>query len=376
VLVRFLATPGTWTASLRLLLTAVTLLIAADTAASAFSLLSSGSSDHLDFLWMLSYVTWGAAALHPSMRALSQPDPSQPTRFNRTRLIALVVAVLIAPGTLAAQYLAGLHLAVWAVVIGSVVMLLLVVARMNASINQLQAANEQRERLQEDLTHQAAHDSLTGLANRAQAMQLIRGALSRGQRSQESIGLLFVDLDGFKRINDDLGHAAGDEVLRAVAKLMQSEVRGGDTVARLGGDEFVVLLEPLGGQADAVRVADRLVAAVSQPVVLAGGRVVRVGASVGVALSQPGLIDPEALLHEADVAVYRAKSTGRGHTEVFDLDLRRELDDRTRRAGCALPTDCAGGHGGRRGLRGAGALEPAGVRPADAGGLHPRGRAV
>ena len=135
VLVRFLATPGTWTASLRLLLTAVTLLIAADTAASAFSLLSSGSSDHLDFLWMLSYVTWGAAALHPSMRALSQPDPSQPTRFNRTRLIALVVAVLIAPGTLAAQYLAGLHLAVWAVVIGSVVMLLLVVARMNASIN-------------------------------------------------------------------------------------------------------------------------------------------------------------------------------------------------------------------------------------------------
>ena len=242
--------------------------------------------------------------------------------------------------------------------------------------------------MQDDLTHQAAHDSLTGLANRAQAMQLIRGALSRGQRSQESIGLLFVDLDGFKRINDDLGHAAGDEVLRAVAKLMQSEVRGGDTVARLGGDEFVVLLEPLGGQADAVRVADRLVAAVSQPVVLAGGRVVRVGASVGVALSQPGLIDPEALLHEADVAVYRAKSTGRGHTEVFDLDLRRELDQR-QRLEAAIATAIEHdelvvhyqpivqvAHGGRRGLRGAGALEPAGLRPADAGGLHPRGRAV
>jgi diguanylate cyclase (GGDEF)-like protein len=330
MLVFFLANPGTWTTSARLLLAALALLIGADTATSALSLLSFGSTDHLDFLWMMSYVTWGAAALHPSMRVLSQPALPEPIRFNRIRLVAMTVAVLIAPGTLAVERLTGQHLEIWAVVLGSVAMFLLVVARMNASIAQLLAANQQRERLQSDLAHQAAHDSLTGLANRAQAMQLIRGALSRGQRTKESIGLLFIDLDGFKRINDDLGHAAGDEVLRAVAKRMQSDVRGGDTVARLGGDEFVVLLEPLDGQAAAVGVADRLVAAVSRPVLLAGGRVVRVGASVGVALSQPGVIDPEALLHEADVAVYRAKSTGRGHTEVFDFDLRRELDQRQR----------------------------------------------
>ena len=116
MLVRFLATPGTWTASLRLLLTAVALLIGADTAASALSLSSFGSSDGLDFLWMLSYVAWGAAALHPSMHALSQPAPPQASRFNRTRLAALTVAVLIAPGTLAAQYLSGRRLDVWAVV--------------------------------------------------------------------------------------------------------------------------------------------------------------------------------------------------------------------------------------------------------------------
>jgi hypothetical protein len=134
ILVRFLATPGTWTASLRLLLIAVALLIGADTAASALSLTSFGSTGRLDFLWMLSYVVWGGAALHPSMRALSQPAPPQASRFNRTRLAALTVAVLIAPGTVAAQYLSGRRLDVWAVVIGSVAMCLLVVARMNAFI--------------------------------------------------------------------------------------------------------------------------------------------------------------------------------------------------------------------------------------------------
>ena len=330
VLIRFLATPGTWTASLRLLLTAVALLIGADTAASALNLVSVSDNNHLDFLWMLSYVIWGAAALHPSMRSLSERDQSQTPRFSRIRLVALIVAVLIAPGTLAAQRLAGLPLAVWAVVIGSVAMLVMVVARMNTSIGQLQTANRQRERLQSDLAHQAAHDSLTGLANRALAMRLIKGALSRTQRSSEVVGLLFVDLDGFKRINDTLGHAAGDQVLREVAKRMQLEVRDGDTVARIGGDEFVVLLEPLDGQASAVFVAERLVASISLPITLADGRRVNVGASVGVSISQDGIIDPEALLHEADVAVYRAKATGRGRTEVFDQKLRSELDERRR----------------------------------------------
>ena len=91
---------------------------------------------------------------------------------------------------------------------------------MNLSIDQIVAANRQRERLQSDLAHQAAHDSLTGLPNRAQAMRLIRAALSRAQRSGAVIGLLFVDLDGFKRVNDTLGHAAGDELLREVAQRM------------------------------------------------------------------------------------------------------------------------------------------------------------
>jgi diguanylate cyclase (GGDEF)-like protein len=329
VLVRFLTTPGARTTSLGLLLTAVGLQIAADTAASALSLLTFNSTGTMDVLWLASYVVWGASALHPSMYALSKPAPPQPQRFSRARLIALTLAVLVAPGTLAVQQLLGLPLDVWAVVIGSVVMGLLVIARMWVAISQIMAVSQQREKLQHELLHRAAHDSLTGLPNRAQAMRLIQGALARAQRSGAIVGLLFVDLDGFKAINDSLGHRAGDQVLRTAAARMQAEVRAGDVVARLGGDEFVVLLEPLDQQAAAVAVADRLVTAVSRPMELAGGRTVRVGASVGVALSQDGLTDPEILLHESDVAVYRAKSTGRGRTEVFDGDLRREVAERS-----------------------------------------------
>ena len=170
----------------------------------------------------------------------------------------------------------------------------LVIARMKLALDQIQTANAEREVARLALAHQAAHDSLTGLPNRAQAMLLMRGALSRAQRSGAVVGLLFVDLDGFKQVNDTLGHAAGDEVLVTASRRMQACVRSGDVVARFGGDEFVVLLEPLDEQASAVAVAERLVAALAEPVLLASGREVGIGASVGVALAQDGTVDPGA----------------------------------------------------------------------------------
>jgi len=328
MLVALLSTPGARTPALRLLLVALVLLIAADDAAAGLGVMTFASSAPINPVWLGSYVAWGAAALHPSMRALSTPTVGAEVVFSRRRLEALAIAVLVAPCTLAVQLAAGIRLDAWAVVVCSIVLFTLVVARMKFAIDQITAANQDREQAQAELAHQADHDSLTGLANRKQAIRLISGALSRAQRSSAIVGLFFVDLDGFKNVNDIFGHAAGDEVLTVVARRMESEVRTGDVVARLGGDEFLVLLEPLIEETSATVVADRLIAAVSAPIALSNGQHVRVGTSIGAALSQDGQTDAEMLMHEADVAVYRAKSAGRGRTEFYDQALRDEIHQR------------------------------------------------
>ena len=328
LLIQLLTTPGGRTRSYRLLAVAMLFLIAADTASSALKLLTFDSSQPIDFLWLMSYLAWGAAALDPSMVSLSAPTVRPRTQFSRKQLAALTVAVLVAPVTLAVQAALGLELSIWAVIVGSVLAFLLVVARMNLSLEQIQAANAEREEAQAELSHQAAHDSLTGLANRAQAIRLISGALGRAQRTGAVVGLLFIDLDGFKQVNDTLGHHAGDEVLKTVALRMLDTVRTGDVVARLGGDEFVVLLEPLDEQASGLGVAERVIRAVSEPMLLVSGHEATIGASVGLAISQDGDTDADRLMMEADLAVYRAKGLGRGRTEVFDRALRERLQQR------------------------------------------------
>ena len=314
------------TSSQRLLLVALSLLVVADVGSFVLGGAFFSSADALDPLRVTGYVLWGAAALHPSMHDFSTPAALPPSQLNWRLLTALILAVLIAPGVLAVQLRAGVPLDGWAVVIGSVVLFLLVVARMRFAIGQMTAANQARERAQTELVRLAATDSLTGLPNRAQGLRLVEGALGRAQRYGTRVALLFVDLDGFKNVNDTLGHAAGDEVLRTVARRMADEVRVGDMVARLGGDEFIVLLEPLEDESWAVTVADRLVDVIALPLTLGDGQdVVRVGASIGVAIGQDGGSNPDALLHEADIAAYRAKKGGRGRTEVFGQSLREEL---------------------------------------------------
>ncbi|WP_432510495.1 putative bifunctional diguanylate cyclase/phosphodiesterase [Kineococcus sp. SYSU DK001] len=201
-------------------------------------------------------------------------------------------------------------------------------AVVHASITQMISAIHERERLRVDLAHQASHDALTELPNRAEAGVLIERALHRARRSEQPVGLLFVDLDHFKQVNDTLGHAAGDELLRVVSARMEETVRGGDTVCRLGGDEFVVLVEPAEGHHQLVELGQRLIAAIGAPVPV-GDRVARVGASVGVAVSAVGphgaRSTSERLLQDADAAAYRAKAAGRGVVEVFDEEMRREL---------------------------------------------------
>ncbi|MGY1811611.1 putative bifunctional diguanylate cyclase/phosphodiesterase [Blastococcus sp. SYSU D00820] len=197
----------------------------------------------------------------------------------------------------------------------------------HASVKQIVTSVRQREELQFALAHQATHDPLTELPNRAQALTLVTSALHRGARSGEMTGLLFIDLDGFKAVNDGHGHAAGDEVLRTVAARMTASVRPGDVVCRLGGDEFVVLVEQVQDEHDLMGLAERLITAISAPVAVEDAGV-RVGASIGVAVSRDGGTDADLLFAEADTAAYRAKAHGRGRAEIFDETLRAQLDSR------------------------------------------------
>jgi diguanylate cyclase (GGDEF)-like protein len=197
----------------------------------------------------------------------------------------------------------------------------------HASVQRIVESARERERLQSALGHQATHDPLTGLANRAQARALVTSALHRAQRAGFMTGLLFIDLDGFKAVNDGFGHAHGDAVLQEVARRLEATVRSGDVVARLGGDEFVVLVEQVGDERDLVELAERIVAAAARTITVDGAQV-RIGASIGVAVARDAGTDPDVLFAEADAAAYRAKAHGRGRAEVFDDALRAELHAR------------------------------------------------
>jgi len=160
---------------------------------------------------------------------------------------------------------------------------------------------------------EARHDALTGLLNRRAFTEILPAALARADRSGFELGLLFIDLDGFKRVNDTFGHEAGDHMLRVAAALLQQCVREVDIVARLAGDEFTILLEGLtSGEADARKVADKILAVISEPVSIAHGQV-RVSASIGISLYVPGCEkDSVSLMREADERMYQAKRAGKG----------------------------------------------------------------
>jgi diguanylate cyclase (GGDEF)-like protein/PAS domain S-box-containing protein len=186
---------------------------------------------------------------------------------------------------------------------------------------------EERE-LHKMLEHQTLHDLLTGLPNRRLLEAHVRRALARAERLPDhQPAVLVLDLDGFKTINDTLGHALGDRVITAVAERLVQSLRPGDTASRTGGDEFAVLLEDTSGAADAVLVAQRLVAEIQRPLDI-DGRSVAVSASVGIALPQPGHAAVEDIVGDADIAMYVAKAEGTGSCVLFESRYRRALVER------------------------------------------------
>lgn len=176
---------------------------------------------------------------------------------------------------------------------------------------------------QQSLRRQASHDSLTGLANRAGFRSRVQQCLARLERREGTQAVLFIDLDDFKDVNDLLGHAAGDELLRVVAERLRGVVRPGDLVARLGGDEFAVLLDGIPDAGAAYSLAGRVVTALAAPTQI-GGDWVQVGASVGLSMRRDGS-DLDDLMREADVAMYSAKAQGKNRVEGYDATLHRTV---------------------------------------------------
>jgi len=180
-----------------------------------------------------------------------------------------------------------------------------------------------RKRLEERLSYQAFHDSLTGLANRALFQDRLHQAVKRAERSGRHLCVLFLDLDNLKVVNDSLGHSAGDELLRITSEVILDCLREFDTVARLGGDEFGILVEEIAGRSDAFVLADRILAALRQPMTVAG-QAVSTTASIGITFDGPGLAGDQ-LLCNADLAMYTAKERGGNGWREFEDGMLASL---------------------------------------------------
>ncbi len=195
----------------------------------------------------------------------------------------------------------------------------------------------ERKRAEAELAHQALHDQLTGLPNRALFLDRLGVALERARRSGTQLAVMFLDFDHFKHINDTHGHAAGDRLLAALGERLSALLRPMDTVARFGGDEFTFLFEDLTSEREVVLIADRIFHAATPPVTVDGVELT-VTVSVGIAMVADPTVAPETVIREADAAMYRAKERGRSRFELFNEDSRRravariELEDAIRQA--------------------------------------------
>ena len=300
VLVRLLLSGLSRSGASRLLLASFTALLVADFV-YAFGLLHNtyAIGGPTDGLWMASYVLIGAAAVHPSAGVFPRRSHISRNAVNKGRLLFLSLAVLTGPVVL---ILDGNDVDAAVVAVASAISFLLVMAR-------LTGLNWRLGALGGELETQATTDALTGLFNRSAFSRAIAAAIDGDRRR---VGMLMIDLDDFKRVNDLAGHAVGDAVLVEVAQRMRRVGRSTDVVARLGGDEFAVLFV---GDADPRRYAERLIEALQIPFAT-GGRVFTLGASIGIALAEEG-VEPERLAQEADIAMYAAKKQGKNRIVAF-----------------------------------------------------------
>ena len=199
-------------------------------------------------------------------------------------------------------------------------------ASLRVAVSALASSIADREEFRERLAYEAAHDGLTGIANRANTMKQLGQALGRFDRGDQELAVMFIDVDGFKRVNDVHGHAVGDVVLRTVAERISAAMRLGDHVGRLGGDEFVVIAEPIADLETAMGLANRVLQALCQPFT-SHGVSLTLSVSIGVTVATDSST-PEELLRDADLALYEAKEQGRARVAFCDEALKSRTESR------------------------------------------------
>ncbi|MCO8274370.1 bifunctional diguanylate cyclase/phosphodiesterase [Actinoplanes sp. TRM 88003] len=307
VVTRLVSRPGTRVTSLWLLTAGCALNFAVDV---VWSLDDGAHAGHLNAGYMLAYVLWGAAALHPSMSRIGQTPGARP-RFGRGRLVLLGGVTMTVPAVLFLQGASGEEINWSAIGVGAVVLFALVVIRLGGFVGQTQRQSAELEQL-------AMRDDLTGLANRRLFELRLRAAAESGAPQ-----VCLLDLNGFKQVNDRHGHAVGDHLLIAVAARLGAELHGEGLLARMGGDEFALLLaDATAAEGDVI--VDRLAGALREPFAVDGHELL-VGAAIGIADGT----EPVEVLRRADVAMYAAKTTkARFRRYVVELDDRADEEAR------------------------------------------------
>ena len=305
---------------------------------------------------LLGMCLWAAAFVHPSRKVPFESVPLRSVRPQGVRVALLVAVGLVVPAVLSARAALGVSDTEPALTVGSTILPTMLVLYLLHQVFTHAAAE-----------YRAQHDSLTGVCNRLLFEDRLQRALVQADKANSAVSVMFLDLDRFKDINDSLGHAVGNDLLKAVVKRLQGCLREHDTLARFGGDEFTFLI-PDSGRKDGhiVDFAERLLDRFEDPFSV-GGRQLTVKASIGVAVSPWDGADADTLLKHADTAMYQAKAAGRNTYQVFDsamsarARLRYALEDslraavEMRTAGRALPTQARHGERGHRRGRGTGA---------------------
>ena len=312
----------------RYLIAGFACLFAANASYAALSLAAaSASSQFVGIVALLGVCCWAVAFVHPSRKVAFEPVPLRSVRPRGVRVAMLVAVSLVVPGVLSAESALGISDHQPVLLIGSMLLPSLLVLYLLHQVFTHAAAE-----------YRAQHDSLTGVCNRLLFEDRLRLALTQAERTNSALSVMFLDLDRFKDINDSLGHAVGNDLLKSVVKRLQGCLREHDTLARFGGDEFTFLIPDSGGKDGlVVEVAERLLDRFEDPFNV-GGRQLTVKASIGVAVSPWDGADADTLLKHADTAMYQAKAAGRNTYQIFDsamsarARLRFALEDSLRAA--------------------------------------------